>query len=83
MIDITSDKYKKSYLEPLTDNEFAIYDWLDNHNGTTLEYALRCRKHGGWRFRELEVIMIMHSLVVKKWAIATEGKYYIKREENN
>ncbi len=83
MIDITSDKYRKSRAEELTDDEVVILDWLGRgHDGTTLEYALKCRKCSGWRFSEVEVSKIMQSLVDKKYAILTKrGRYHLKEED--
>ncbi len=85
MIDVTSDKYSKSRLEPLTDDEEDILDWLGcGHNGTTLEYVLKCRKNGAWRFSEAQVSKIMQSLVNKKYAILTRrGRYHLKEEDYN
>ncbi len=61
----------------LTEDEVGIVDWLVHHDGTTLEYAQRCRHRGGWKLSEAELPKVLQSLILKQWVIEKDKRYFV------
>jgi hypothetical protein len=76
--DLASVDFMKALrVDPLTEEEICVIDWLVHNDGETLEYMERCQNRRGWKISSKELLRILQSLILKRWVIEKDGRYFV------